>query len=854
MQFGNFKLFFLVFFFTSIVSSQTLEDQIYAAVDAFVANPSATNLNVLNSKENQFSKQVKSADEKLALVILNCNKGSFESNNNLQKNAIASYEKAWNLYDTNKLSHYDIVEYCLKPLGTLYTKTGNFTLAENIIKKYVFIAEKQQNQATIISGYINLSIVYKSIGNHQTAIDLLQKASKNKAVSTLQNKKIKDELTVNYLGLKNYKNANSIVQNQTDSEDYQRLKSKSFLALQNNNPSEALIYFEKAKNSFFNSQDFSAREIAKLYVEEASIYRVTNNLNSEKKALIKALKTLLPLEKKPAFPDKNNLYAENTFIAIFDALGEIETNPKLKIDYYDLSFYVSNLIQDLIVSQESLIIQQFENRKRTEDCLNIFWLNYQKTKNNLWIEKAFLYAERSKNVILKEQSNFKTLGELHPKNKDLKIQKDLISKQEVLINQLIRLQITGKNPNEIESINSKLATVTIELKNYNNKIQKEFKAEIDKEFSISDLYTKIKKDKAQMVYFFWGNQSVYQFQISEHKMVWNQIPINAAFSENLKNFIRFFDEASNINNDIQLFTKTSYKLFKDLHLSALEKNKNTLIIPDGLLNFVAFDALVTQKTTSKNYTEIPFLVFQNKLGYQTNATFYIKNKLKEKQNTIVGFFPVFENTNAELLYSKEEAKALISLNATLFMNENATKANFLKNSAKFSILHLSTHGTSGSFSEPATLVFYDDLLLVNELYALQDCRPQLVVLSACETGIGKLQKGEGPMSIARAFQYAGAENILFSLWKINDYAAAQLMTNFYENYAKTNSFFDSNYNSKIDYLADSEISNAKKTPYYWSAFGYYGAVDSEENNYFYYIFFGGLLIVLLIILYLKKVF
>ena len=75
-----------------------------------------------------------------------------------------------------------------------------------------------------------------------------------------------------------------------------------------------------------------------------------------------------------------------------------------------------------------------------------------------------------------------------------------------------------------------------------------------------------------------------------------------------------------------------------------------------------------------------------------------------------------------------------------------------------------------------------------------------MVLSACETGIGKLQKGEGAMSIARAFQYAGAENILFSLWKINDYAAAQLMTNFYKNFEKTNSFFESNYLSKIDYL------------------------------------------------------
>ena len=849
MQFGNFKLFLLLFFITSIVSSQTLEDKIYDAVDAFVANPSKSALTLLNSKENELSKQVKSLDEKLALVILNCNKGSFEMQNNFQKNAISSYEKAWKLYDSNKLSNYDIIEYCLKPLGTLYTKTGNYTLAENIIKKYIFIAEKQQKQATIISGYINLSIVYKSIGNHQIAIDLLQKASKNKAVTSLQNKKIKEELSVNYLGLKNYSDANLLVQNQSNSNDYQSLKTKSFLALQNNKPSEAISYFAKAKIAFFKSKNFSARDVAKLYVEEASIYRFTNNINSEKNLLYQALHTLLPLEKNSGLPKKNSLYPENTFLTIFDALAEIETNAERKIDYYDLSFYVSDLIKDNLVSQESLIIQQFEDRKRTEQCLKIFWLNYQKTKNNFWIDKAFLYAERSKNVILKEQSNLKTLAELHPNNKDLQLQKQLISEQETLINQLIRLQITGENPNEIENINSKLATITIELKNYNEEIQKQFKTEIEKELSISDLYAKIKNDKAQLVYFFWGNQSVYQFQISDNKMVWNQINLEAKFTENLKKFIHFFDDASLINNNIQLFTKTSFELFEALQFSNLEKSKNTIIIPDGLLNFVAFDALVTQKTTSKKYSEIPFLVHQNKLAYQTNATFYIKNTPTEKQNTIVGFFPIFENTNAELLYSKEEAKALLPFKALLFMNEKATKANFLKNSSQYSILHLSTHGTSGSFSEPATLVFYDDLMLLNELYALQNCHPQLVVLSACETGIGKLQKGEGAMSIARAFQYAGAENILFSLWKINDYASAQLMTNFYEDYAKSNSFFEANYNSKIAYLENSDIANAKKSPYYWSAFVYYGAVDSAENNYLYYLFFGGIAIIILFLIY-----
>lgn len=848
MQFGNFKIFFLIFFFTSTSFSQTLEDKIYDAVDTFVANPNKKSLEILNGKEKEFSSKVKTFDEQLALVILYCNKGSFEMKNNLEKNAISSYEKAWKLFDKNKLSNYDIIEYCLKPLGTLYTKSGNFTLAENIIKKYIFIAEKENNQATIISGYINLSIVYKSIGKYQTAIDLLQKVTKNKAVSSLQNKRIQEELAVNFLGLKKFENANRLLENSIEN-DYQNLKSKSFLELQNNNPKEAISYFENAKTYFFKTNNFTAREVAKMYIDEASIYQFLNDTKKAKNLLSKALQTLLPLEKKMTLPEKNSLYAENTFLAIFDGLAQLETNSQKKIDYYNLSFYVSDLIKDNIVSQESLIIQQFEDRKRTEKCLEIFWNEYQKTNDNSWIEKAFLFAEKSKNVVLKDKNQLKTLLELHPKNRDLLKQKQLTSQQETLINKLIRLQITGENPNEIETVNSKLASISMELKSYNEKIQKQFKNDIQKQFRLSDLFDKIENDKAQLMYFFWGNESVYEFQIVDNKMNWFQIEIDESFATTLKNFIHFFDDATVINNDINLFSKTSFQLFENLKFSNLQKDKNTIIIPDGLLNFVSFDALVTQKTTSKNYGKIPFLVFQNKLAYQTNASFYIENIPKEKQNTIVGFFPVFENTNAELMYSKEEAKALQSLKAKLFMNENASKENFIKNCSKYSILHISTHGTSGTFNEPATLIFYDELFLIQELYALENCHPQLVVLSACETGIGKLQKGEGAISIARAFQYAGAENILFSLWKINDFATAQLMTNFYKNFENTNSFFESNYLSKINYLEDNDISNAKKSPYYWSSFVYYGVVDSDENNYFYYLLFGGIAIIILLLIY-----
>lgn len=75
------------------------------------------------------------------------------------------------------------------------------------------------------------------------------------------------------------------------------------------------------------------------------------------------------------------------------------------------------------------------------------------------------------------------------------------------------------------------------------------------------------------------------------------------------------------------------------------------------------------------------------------------------------------------------------------------------------------------------------------------------------------------------------------------------MANFYKNYSKTNSFFDASYLSKLDYLKNAKITNAKKSPYYWSSFVYYGAIDSNESNYFYYILFGLIAIIILLLTY-----
>ena len=163
------------------------------------------------------------------------------------------------------------------------------------------------------------------------------------------------------------------------------------------------------------------------------------------------------------------------------------------------------------------------------------------------------------------------------------------------------------------------------------------------------------------------------------------------------------------------------------------------------------------------------------------------------------------------------------------MYTDATKKDALEQANNYGVLHLSTHASSGTFLMPANIDFVDDKLFLNELYSL-NLNTNLVVLSACETGIGKLNKGEGSMSLARGFQYAGIENLIFSLWKINDLSTSQLMTYFYKNYSANQSAFVANHKAKVAYLKDKAISNTKKSPYYWSAFVYYGDLSPEKTS------------------------
>ena len=361
------------------------------------------------------------------------------------------------------------------------------------------------------------------------------------------------------------------------------------------------------------------------------------------------------------------------------------------------------------------------------------------------------------------------------------------------------------------------------------------------------LFSKLEQDKSIMIEYFSGFEKMYYFTLANQRIKMDFYWDNHTATPRIISFLDFFSNANKIIDNISDYNHYGHSLYEMLKLPVNSSYKNLIIVPDGILNFLPFEALITQESNTTNFTQMHYLLNDYNIGYQNSAQFYLsfdKLRMTNKEKTVLGIFPVFENTPFELSYSKNEMQSIQqNFKGKYLNNASATFNNFKKNAADYSILHLSTHADAGDVVSPASIKFYDQEILYSELYHL-NINPDLVVLSACETGIGKLYKSEGAMSIARGFQLAGAQNLLFSLWKVNDYTTSVFMDSFYQNIKNGQSYLEANANAKRDFLKNPDISNAKKSPYYWSAFVYHGDLQStnKQISYIFYIF--GILILI----------
>lgn len=276
-----------------------------------------------------------------------------------------------------------------------------------------------------------------------------------------------------------------------------------------------------------------------------------------------------------------------------------------------------------------------------------------------------------------------------------------------------------------------------------------------------------------------------------------------------------------------------------------------LIIPDGVLGYIPFDALVESTTTNltdiSNYT---FLGEKYRISYCYSTTLLHEMQTKEvlnKESRMLAFSPYAEFDTQVVSIKKELEGGIGGMEVDTLLGSNATIEQLHRLGLGYPFLHFSTHGY---FENQAPSYSYLRLwdskpevdsigyFYLYDLYNLQ-LDAEMVVTSACEVGLGKLYRGEGILSLARGFSQAGAKSIITTLWKVNASSTKDIIDKFYYYLKQGKPKDEALFLAKRDFL---EKDPGSYHPYYWAGIIPIGDMQpvSIGMSYFWWVLAGGL--------------
>jgi CHAT domain-containing protein/Tfp pilus assembly protein PilF len=421
----------------------------------------------------------------------------------------------------------------------------------------------------------------------------------------------------------------------------------------------------------------------------------------------------------------------------------------------------------------------------------------------VYTEKAFYFAEKSKSAVL-----LAAISETDAKE-FANIPQNLLEQERQLKSDIAYYEqkLAEKPEAQLEkTYREKLFTLNRNYEVFTKNLEQKYPEYFNLKYSVktaqvADIQSVI-DDKTEVLSYFIAekNPRLYVFQITQNQYKVYDVPQ----IENLKKYV------ISLRNGIQFKSKKTFLeaariLFEQLFPHKLRNNRGKLIIiPDGGLGTIPFEVLLTQKPESEieGYSNLPFLIQKCAISYTYSATLLWQNRQKIGKETLTASgimicAPVnFDNkTISDLAATAQESREIADLfkakNQTvkLLLQKDATEKNLKASDLKnYAILHFATHGTVNEEHPELSQIFLlkdsqgkeDGNLTSGEIYNL-DINADLVTLSCCETGLGKISKGEGIIGLSRALLYAGAKNLIVSLWTVGDASTARLMADIYQN-------------------------------------------------------------------------
>lgn len=491
---------------------------------------------------------------------------------------------------------------------------------------------------------------------------------------------------------------------------------------------------------------------------------------------------------------------------------------------------------------------QAKHSKVFSACIHDVYDLFQETKDRSLIELAFTYSEK-----------FKSLELLYAAQKDRAEEVDryrLLNQEFNTLTDSIRfyeemLYAATIDTRDQAQANSVLNRHKEALYQWKERVKKEHGDYYQliyhpEPMTITELQQALEQHDQCMVSYHLADDAVYIIVISRDTVHF----IKKEFSEDLAAVISRFRNALYGYFAGTTYSDSSYLHYSSVYVetSALLYNillapvrnvlkKRVVIIVDKALGYIPFDLLLTQTPrVDYHYRDHRYVLHDHAISYSYSARLWMDMRMHtfNRGNKMLTMAPSFKKAGSDipdmpvreglgpLYYNESEAMDIHRVfSGKILTGEHASKNNFIEYCSRYPLIHLATHSKANDDQGDFSFLAFTDtegedfMLLANEIYNLT-LEAELVTLSACETGMGALKSGEGIISLARAFTYAGARSIVSSLWSVNDKSTSVIMTAFYH-YLKEGDPKDlAMQKAKLDFITS--MGHADAHPFFWGSF------------------------------------
>jgi len=528
---------------------------------------------------------------------------------------------------------------------------------------------------------------------------------------------------------------------------------------------------------------------------------------------------------------------------------------KLALSTYRTCINWIDSMRNNIVSEGSQLFWRNKVRDVYGEAIEVAHRLYEIDQQSKYLELAFTFSEKSKSMLLLEErkaSEGKYKGavpdSLIQKEKDLKI--DIAFFQKALRKE--------KEEQKVKRYQQFLSDSRLALSGLKEQIEREYpEVALSKKTNFTNSLNRLRSsslnDGSILIEYFMTQRGLYAFMISDSQEAFIQLGEREVVRQKIRTFTQQLLNPESMNANAQQalvdYDQAAFDLYEMLLAPLMSKipddSKRLYIIPDGPLNNIPFEALTqsTLKEPSTDFGKLNYLGKSLSVSYAYSAKFLeenLSNKATLQTNQLcLATAPQYLSGQPVALRSAEkmsrgelaalegtarEIKAISQYFSGKFSSgEEATKSDFLAQINEYGILHLATHGVA-DYENPgfAHFLFSSDGTTEEErrLYHYEvanlDLQAQLAVLSACETGQGKYEEGEGVFSLARGFMQAGVPSVVMSLWKVNDLSTSELMPHFYKGLSEGLAIDQALKMAKQTYLENASL--RFRHPYYWAGF------------------------------------